>query len=197
MKRFYKMDFTLAALSTDGIAAGVSGAAFALTGSGAGDGCAHFVTVLNNTATDHGAKTLVLTGYDANNAAITETIAAPGTSATVTSTKAFKTLTSVVPSATIGADTFNIGWTAAAHTPFYRTGTFVFPMSVGAYVGGTINFTIQHTYDEITEDAKVFSQTALASKTANIDGTYTSPVNGVRASINSHTSGTLSLFVMY
>jgi len=75
-----------------------------------GDGLAHQVSVRNDSATNHSAKTLTLTGTDANGVAQVETLSAPGSSATVESTKYYQTLTSVAIDSTIGGDTFDIGW---------------------------------------------------------------------------------------
>lgn len=194
---YSKQSFTIAAADADGIANDVTGATFELTASGPVDGLAHHVTILNNTANDHSGKTIELVGSDANGKAITETVTAPDASATVTSTKTFKVLTSATPSATIGADTFDIGWAATGNTPWVDLNPEKadFNVSVAAIVGGTIDFDIQHTYEDPAPDAVAFVQTAFDGKTANADGSFTSPVRAVRALINSHTSGELTLIV--
>ena len=86
-----------------------TGATWTLTNTTPGDNLARVVTITNDSATDHTGKTAVLTGTDADGRAQTETVTLPNSSATVTSTKHFLTLTSVVPSATIGGDTMDIG----------------------------------------------------------------------------------------
>lgn len=111
------IDLDMADASTTGFASNVTGASFTLTATTASDGLAHQVSVLNDSATNHSGKTLTLVGTDADGRAQTETMAAPGSSATVESTKYFKTLTSVTPSATIGADTFDIGWVDEVASP--------------------------------------------------------------------------------
>lgn len=192
-----KQSYTIAAADTDGIGDGVTGAAFTLTAEGAGDGLAHHVTILNNTATDHSGKTIALIGKDADGNAITETLTGPEGSATVTSAKAFKELTSATPSATIGADTFDIGWAATGNTPWVDLNPNIaaFNASVAAIAGGTIDFDIQHTYEEPAADVTAFVATAFDGKTATVEGAFTSPIRAVRGVINSHTSGTLTLIV--
>lgn len=196
----HKQTFTLAAANLTGHASNVTGAVWAIATGSAGDGVAHHVTIRNDSITNHSAKSITLTGLDANGRAITETLAAPNTSATVTSTKAFKTLLTATPSATIGADTFDIGWAATGHTPYIDLNPRMIPFaaSVAVYlVSGAANFDVQHTYEEApTEDSVVFGQTALAAKTASVDGSFTAPVTGVRLDINSHTAGVLTFVVL-
>jgi len=196
----FRQTFTAAAASLTGHASNVTGAAWTIATAGAADGLAHHVTVRNDSATDHSLKTIVLVGTGANGEALTETLAAPGTSATVTSTKAFKTLTSATPSATIGADTFDIGWAATGHTPWVDLKTQYLPFSASAavyLVSGSLNFDGQHTYDfPPTEDSVVFNTTALTGKTASTDAGYTAPISAVRVDVNSHTSGVFTLVVL-
>jgi hypothetical protein len=96
--------------SLTGFASNVTGASFTISTNATSDGLAHQVSIRNDSATDHSGKTVTLVGTDADNMPQTEVVTAPGSSATVESTKYFKTLTSATPSATIGADTFDIGW---------------------------------------------------------------------------------------
>jgi hypothetical protein len=191
--------FTLAAASLTGFASNVTGAAFALSTLTTSDGLAHQVTVRNDSATNHSAKTLVIVGRDANGYQITETIAAPGTSATVTSTKYFRDLISVTPSATIGADTFDIGWAAAAHGPWLEldVNRRPFDATVGIKVGGTINYDLQFTFDVgPTEDTVPYTSTATVNETTSQYEVMTAPVSAVRIDVNSHTSGTFVFEVM-
>jgi hypothetical protein len=195
-----RQTFTAAAASLTGHASNVTGAEWVIATAGAADGLAHHVTIRNDSVTDHAAKSIVLVGLDANGNALTETLAAPGTSATVTSTKAFKTLTSATPSATIGADTFDIGWAATGHTPWIdlRPNQLPFAAAVAVYlVSGSLNFDGQHTYDTPPgEDSVVFNTTALTGKTASTDAGLTTPVQAVRVDINSHTSAVFTVVVL-
>ncbi len=139
-------DFDPADELLTGYASNVTGATWALTATSSGDSLAHQVSIRNDTANDHSTKTAVLTGTDADGRAQTETINLPVGSATVESTKYFLTLTTVVPSATIGVDTMDIGWVdefASQTMPLdsYRN---IGP-TVGLNVTGTISLTVQLT----------------------------------------------------
>lgn len=81
-----------------------------LTSTVTSDGLGHKVTIRNDSATDHSAKTVALIGTDYLGNAITETVSLPGPSAITKSYQYFKTLTSAIPSASIGFDTMDIGW---------------------------------------------------------------------------------------
>lgn len=199
MRYPYKQSFTLAAANLTGHASNVTGASWAIATASAGDKVAHHITVHNDSATNHSAKTIVLVGKDPNGIDLTETIAAPGASATVTSTKAFKELLSATPSATIGADTFDIGWTATGHTPWVdlNASLAAFSASVLVIAGGTINYDVQHTYDDApSESSQAINHSAMTAKTATADGQYIAPVTAVRVNINSHTSGTVEFNVL-
>lgn len=190
----YKQAYTLAAASLTGHASNVTGADWVITTDAAGDGLCHKVTVRNDTANNHSAKTIVLTGIGGNGEPISETIAAPAGSATVTSTKFYKQLLSAVPSATIGADTFDIGWTAEAVTPWL--GIRSAPAVVAAIVGGTINYDIEYSYEQSAAEANDIVFTAESAKTAKVDHVFTGPIGAARVHVNSHTSGTLTVHII-
>jgi len=193
-----KQSYTCAAANLIGFASNVTGATWTLTANTAGDGLAHLVTIRNDTVNDHSGKTITLTGINADGIAITETLAGPGISATVTSTKAYKQLTTITVSATIGADTFDIGWSAVAFSPWINFDFHAKPFSASAavFVGGTINFDLQHTYNEDDDLSTSSTFTALSGQTVNAEKAYTAPVVAVRAKVNSHTSGTFELYVL-
>lgn len=196
--------FTFAAASAAGLANDVAYAdgGYALTATTAADSCAHPITILGNAATDHSAKTFTITGTDANDVAITNAIAGPNGVATVTSTKRFKTVASVTVSATTGADTFDIGWTALASTPWVALDTRTVPFGVGigaVLVSGAANYDLEHTYDDIDTNATVqvaYNNATMAGKTASFDVGLTYPVRAVRLDINSHTAGVMRFTVL-
>lgn len=196
----YKTSFTCAAADLTGYLSNATGATWTLTATTAGDGLAHKVTIRNDSITDHSAKTAILTGTDAQGNALTETLALGAGSATVTSVKFFKTLTTVVPSATIGADTMDIGWTAAAQSPWVTLDHRQYPFEAGVavVVGGTIDFDVQHTYDNpIGEDyPTAFNNASVTGKTVSSDVGYATPVRAIRVDVNSHTSGTFTFYVL-
>lgn len=204
------LDFDPADVDTDGFGDGVTGATFTLLANDSGDGLAHQVSILNNTATDHSGKTMALVGTDADGKSQTETIAGPAGSATVESTKYFKTLLSVTPSATIGADTFDIGWVdefASQTIPldFYREHA---PL-VGLQITGTISLDVQLTNNnpfevgitnlkrvplefqlEAQDDMLWVDDDNLAAVTADAHGSLSDwPVKAIRIIANSYTNG--------
>lgn len=140
------IDIDVADANLTGFASNVTGATFTLSTTATSDGLAHQVSIRNDSATDHSGKTVALVGTDADDMPQTETVTAPGTSATVESTKYFKTLTSATPSATIGADTFDIGWVdevASKTVMLDRTKGFGAVCQID--VTGTLDATVQVT----------------------------------------------------
>jgi len=119
MGRPFSWDVDPANANLVGFASNVTGATWTLTANDSGDSLAHQVSIRNDSVTDHSAKTALLTGTGANGQALTETVNLPSTSATIESTQYFLTLTSVVPSSTIGADTMDIGWVDEVVTATY------------------------------------------------------------------------------
>ena len=192
----HQLPVTCAALSAAGLAASVTGAAFALDSNlVATDGLAHKVTVTNLTNNSHAGKTLAIVGLGANSEAITETLTAPAGNGTVTSVNFYRAITSITPSATIGADTFSIGWTAAGRSKWLDV--LRAPASVAVYASGTINYDLQHSYADNIADANSYPFNGEAAKTASVDHAYTSPISKVRVNVNSHTSGVFNLNVIF
>lgn len=148
--RLQTIDIDPANVSLTGFASNVTGAAFVLTANNSGDGLAHQVSIKNDTANDHSAKTVTLVGTDADGKEITSVVTGPGANATVESTLYFLTLTSATPSATIGADTFDIGWVD-------EVASKMFPLNwrnnavpvIRVDVTGTIDYSVQECHQNI------------------------------------------------
>lgn len=73
--------------------------------------------------------------------------------------------------------------------------TNISPVNIGfgVVVTGTVNYTVQHTFDDpATGFSTWFSHPTVASQTANADGNYAFPVTGVKVLVNSGT-GSASL----
>ncbi len=167
--------YNSAAASVAGLASNVTGGTWALSANSAGDSMAHKITVKGDAATNHSAKTAVITGtlYGQNK---TETVNLPNGTATVTSVGYYDTVTSVVPSATIGADTMDIGWAADAvgealvlpQVPAYGIGVEV--------VSGTPAYSLQLNYGGDTW----FNHATIVSKVAAFDGSLLYPVAAMR-----------------
>jgi hypothetical protein len=72
-----------------------------------------------------------------------------------------------------------------AVTDHYQT---PFNVGIGVVVSGTVNYTIQHTFDDVLNSAVTptwFSHPTLLNLTANADGNYAFPVRGIRVLVNS------------
>ena len=189
MKITYQ-SYTNEALDADGIANDVaySGGGYALSDDGADDNLGHLITILGNAATNHSGKTFTVTGTDADDRPISEGIAGPNGIATVTTTLYFKTVTSVTVSATTGADTFDIGWTAAA------VGAMISPdftrdpvINIGIFCrvpSGTPGYGVQYTGDAtpagIDQSTSWLAHATIAAKTATFAGSITTPVLAFR-----------------
>ncbi len=194
MPRPYYITYTPLATSTTALAASVTGAAFTLTTTSMSDNMAHKITVNNLTANDHSGGTLAIVGTDGDGNAQTETLTGPAGSVGVTSAKTYLTLASVTPNATWGADTASIGITAVSNGKTIPVDYTQSPFDLGLVgeVTGTINFTVQYTYDDCrlsTVGLNYFALSALTSKTANTDANMTTPIMGVRMLVNSVTTG--------
>lgn len=183
--------FTPSAADLTRFLSNATGATWTLTNNSTGDGMGHYVTIRNDSATNHSAKTAVLTGYDASGRAITETVNLPAGSATVTSTKAFSYLTSVVPSATIGADTMDIGISAAAVTlDFSISGSRARVDLV--LVSGSINYDFEHSLSDAPDELSFIGD--LTGQTVSKSCEYATPVVRGRISMN---SGSSPVFEVY
>lgn len=63
-----------------------------------------------------------------------------------------------------------------------------FNVGLGVVVSGTVNYTIQHTFDDIYNPSVTpvwFSHPTLLNLTANADGNYAFPVRAVKILVNS------------
>jgi hypothetical protein len=68
-----------------------------------------------------------------------------------------------------------------------------FNVGFGVTVTGTVNYTVQHTFDDPAIGFSTwFSHPTVASQVANADGNYAFPVTGVKVLVNSG-SGTATL----
>ena len=187
--------FTPADADSTGFASNVTGDSWTLTVTACTDGLAHRISLENNSATDHSGETAIFVGTDVDGHALTETIDMPGASATVETSGYFKTLTSVTPSATIGADTMDIGWVDEFVSPTigldWRGGI----TGLNMIVSGTISYTIQQTlnniqvYDRTTINWLDNDDSSLVAASTSLNGNYTAGVVGARMKINSYSSG--------
>jgi len=203
----YKLSVSPVTTSAAGLASAVAwaGGGYVLSANSISDGMAHIIGITGIAATDHSLKTFTVTGTGPNGEAISEGIAGPNGAVLVTTTRYFTTITSVTVSATTGADTFNIGWTAAATSAIFPLNWRQRSMevSLGLLITGTISVTVQHTFDKLDgEYATIpgsitwWPHSSLVTKTTSADGNYAFPVTATRILINSVTNGaTVKFFV--
>lgn len=63
-----------------------------------------------------------------------------------------------------------------------------FNVGFGVVVTGTVNYTVEHTFDNIQDSTvtpTAFPHPDVAAQTANADGTYAFPVRAIRLTVNS------------
>lgn len=145
------------------------------------DGLAHKLTIRGNQATNHSAKTCIVAGKNANGAAQTETVNLPNGTATVTTTKYYLdgATTTFTISATIGADSMDIGWAVDAVSPWKQVapenGEFG-NMGVSCAITGTPTYSLQHSYD----GTSAFDVTGIAAATTDKASSAVVPVRALR-----------------
>lgn len=76
-----------------------------------------------------------------------------------------------------------------------------FNVGLGLTVSGTVNYTVQHTFDDVFASnynpatGTWYNHPVLASLTANADGNYAFPCTAVRVTVNSG-SGSVTMTVV-
>lgn len=192
-----RIDLDVADANLTGFASNVTGATFTISTTATSDGLAHQVSIKNDSATDHSGKTVTLVGTDADDMPQTEVVTGPTGSATVESSYYFKTLTSATPSATIGSDTFDIGWVdEIASKTIMLNRHSGFGAMVQVDVTGTLDATIQVTGGRRAEYTGQESWPWIATTNTNLVGLTADKVgdiepqmNAMRILFNSYSSG--------
>lgn len=163
------------------------GAKLTLAETATPDGLARGV-IITPSGSVSGSYTIV--GTDLYGVAQSETLATNAGSA-VTSSKHFKTVTSVT-GATIGAETVDIGWAGTIGGIVYPIDwRSPFACNISVDVTGTINYTVQQSFSDVLGgETPVWSDiTALASKTADLASQAAVGATAVRLLVNSYTDG--------
>lgn len=76
-----------------------------------------------------------------------------------------------------------------------------FNIGIGCVVTGTATYSIEHTFEDVTSptfnpaSATWFKNSGISSKSANQDGNYAYPVNGIRLTIESGT-GSVTAYLL-
>jgi hypothetical protein len=176
-----------------------TGVATAPTTTSTTDGLAHYVTLTSPAQATLAGINFTIVGTDPDGHSISETIAGPASASTVTSTKFFKTVSTIQPSATMGALTLAVGIAVTAIAPTIALTNSSAAAGMTVAVTGTINYTMYETFANVYEHnaTTVSTQiTALASKTANTSGNASVSATGVILLINSVTaSATITVWL--
>lgn len=162
--------------------------------------------VLFTFAADETGHTFVVYGTNAvvNGNPISETVAGT-TAGTVATTQSFGTVTRIsISAAATGAIT--VGTNGVGATPAQLVNFEAQPvgLTIAVVVTGTVNYTVQHTYDDImglpnpsswsptTPSPTWIDDSVLASKTTTGETTYNDPIMAWRVVLNSG-SGSLAI----
>ncbi len=206
MGRPIRFPCALAAASATGIALSqtlASAGQLALTGALVANGVAVLATgvveravLLTFAGVGNNTVNYTIRGLNASGGRIVETIAGPSIAGTVVSTLFFQQVDE------IESDAPTTGALSAGTTVNGGSGWLImdryrdpFNVSIGATVDGTVNYTIQHTYDDLlsAEAAEpgftpaVFDHPTMAAETTAAEGIYDYPVSAIRVTINSGT----------
>lgn len=171
-----------------------TGAATAVTTTATTDTLAHLVTLVSPVQASLAGVTFTIVGTDADGNAQTETgLVGPASNSTVTSSKYFKTVSTVQPSATMGALVVSVGIAAASLSPTIALERVsISPASLTITVTGTVNVTVNDTIGDVFKNIPSTlpwsAISALTSKAAQTDGSARTAAAGVQVLTNSVTN---------
>lgn len=203
--RPFSIDIDPANVDADGLADGNSSAGATVTLDGAltsggsftsADGLARRFVILDLGADDQTGATYTLTGTDADGNALTEALAGPGASASVTTTSYFLTLTSIAIASPAAGSTVDIGTVDEFKTKTYPIDAqSSSAAAIGVKVTGTINYTVEETLENVMDGNVVtpynwhdcVSTTDLADVTAALVGAATVGSYAISVVGNSYT----------
>jgi hypothetical protein len=194
MPKIKQLDIDLDDVDVDGIAASQSpdeDAALLLNGA-LGTTLDFARQLIVTTGGNTTGTTLTIVGTDENGAAISEAVADVNTTAETTAY--FKTITSATLSGSDPNTTYTLGTVDEAVTKLFNLQSRnEQAATVAVIVTGTIDFTVQETFDDYYTNGMAslawFDVTALASKTANTRAQLTKGATGMRVKVNSYTNG--------
>jgi hypothetical protein len=204
MSRVQTIDIDVANESTTGFATGLTGAGpfSTFTTNVPTDNLAHQLSLTS--AANLSAITLTVAGLDADGKTQTEAITGPNAT-TVESTSYWSRINTITASATLGANTMDVGWVdevCSRTVPLDRHRSSSPGLMVD--VTGTINYTVQQTMQPFQADGTAISQSTawvnaaspLAGATADQVGTLTRGATALRIITSSYSSGAeLQLYV--
>ena len=150
--------------------------------------------VLFTSAGDESGKDITLSGTDADGNSISEVIVGPNT--TAVSTLFYKTVSSIAVSSAFGGNCTvgTIATTSVAVSPSVPLNFYdQVPPTINVDVTGTIDFTVQETFDAVLSTGSASATwadiTALTDKTADTTAQTTRGATAIRVLINSYSNG--------
>lgn len=197
-----KFDIDIADADPDGLAAANDSSGTTLTLDGAltsggtytsADGLGHLIDITDTATINQSGATFTITGTDANNNAISEAVTGPGSGATVTSTRYFKTISSITIASGAGSGTVNVGTNDEAASKIiplnWRSDEGAAVAILGA--SGTFVADIQETFDDIlaSPSSSANFHDVHTDKTTNGAFVLTKGATGVRVHTDSFTNG--------
>ncbi len=203
-----KQFLTVTGISVDVATTGVTDVGWLITswnsaetalwvGTGAGDSLAHRLIVTTTGNEPAGADPLLtITGTDADDVPITETVTLPNAT-TVETVKYFKTVTEASTGALAVAGVFDIGWVDEVASKTYPLDSRRdVPSNYQLDVTGTINVSLVFTMDRLNVGAEqsaikfIAGDAAITSETADTAAVVMpSGFTGFRAVVNSYSTG--------
>jgi len=184
-----------------------TGAAVAPTTTSTTDGLAHKVTLTSPTQATLAGITFTILGTDGGNNPVQESLVGPASAATVSTSRQFKTIVSITPSATMGGLVLSVGISASeAITQWVNLENTTTSPMIFVHVTGTINYTVFQTpanifddYAQNVNDSEFYLNlgapiAALASKTSDTLANGNSSCRAVLLRINSYTAGATVTF---
>jgi hypothetical protein len=161
--------------------------------------------VLVTTASDESGKTLTIFGTNRDGTPISVTMTGPNATTGQTD-QDFFTVTRVAVSAAFTGNV-KVGTNGVGSSKWILLDHFKTPFAIGlgCDVTGTVNYTVQHTFDNPHPHASSgniavpasytlptpFNHSSLAAQTTDADGNYAFPVQATRLLINSGTGSVL------
>lgn len=195
----------LTAADDDNIAASQSPGAGAITLNGAAvtSGVAILDTqrqvILTSGGNDSGI-TFTVNGTNGPGNPISEAVTGAGIGI-ATTTLNFKTVTSVTHTGSV-AGTLKIGTNTVGSTDWFFVDRYNTPMNfgMGCVVSGTVNYTVEYTYDDPNAPytatfPTAFSLAGMTAKSATADDYIDNPFSAIRLTINSGT-GTVKMILL-
>lgn len=186
-------EFTLTAPANDYFALEVTGDTWNLTENESPLGVAYQVSLENLSATDHSDKDWVIVG-ELYGISQTETLTMPAGLATVETSNYYSYVTSVTPSATIGADTMNIGYVDEAVSRAFVIDNTISNATICVIVesGEIVNYTGQYTLSKTNNDSTLLfldvpSDSDIYQQTTSNSESFFGKPTALRLKVNSFT----------